>query len=149
MPWEDEEFDRVPAGFPMRMDLIFDGPDSVLVKYYGPPECWLALNQLAWRPLEPQESDLPFFWDHPTTTDFDIPLEESHSETALFLKEAGLLEFFDPGPGTIGAALVIGENRPELRDLLLDLSETGDAPLLQKVLEVVWDELEEEAAEKP
>jgi hypothetical protein len=76
-------------------------------------------------------------------------MAESSSETALLLKEAGLIEFFDPGPGTIGAALVIGDNRPELRDLLLDWSEAGDAPLLQKALEVIWDELEEEAAENP
>jgi hypothetical protein len=75
-----------------------------------------------------------------------IPLPEPRWETARHLLEAGLLGLFDPGPGTIGAALVIGENRPELRDLLLVLSKAGDAPLIQKVLKVMAGEPEKAAA---
>ena len=148
IPWEDELTERFPAGRPVNIDGVYEGAAGTLVRD-ADEICWLPLEQLAWRNLEPGESDLSLFWDSPTTADFDIPLDETYSETALTLQDAGLLDLFDPGPGTIGAALVIGENRAQLRDLLLDLSEAGDAPLLEAALEDAWYELEEEAEKSP
>ena len=147
LPWEEQLVERMPAGYPVEISAVYEGPGGIMIQEYD-EDCWLPMEQLAWRRPTAEEIDWPFFWDSPTTADFDIPLDETYSETALNLQDAGLLDLFDPGPGTIGAALVIDENRPELRDLLLLLAKAGDAPLLQEALAAAWSEMEELAAEE-
>jgi len=142
-PWRDGVTGRIPTGYPVEIEAVYEGPDGTLVLDFD-EECWLPLEQMTWRRPEPQETEPALFWENPAAAEFDIPLDETYSETALSLQEAGLLQLFDPGPEVIGAALVIDENRPELRDLLLFLSEAGDAPLLQKALAEVWGELEDQ-----
>lgn len=143
VPWDDELTERTPAGHMVEIEAVYEGSAGTLVLDFN-EDCWLPVEQLTWRRLQPEEDDLAFFWEDAIDGEFDIPMDETESETALSLQEAGLLDLFDPGPGTIGAALVIDENRPEIRDLLLFLSKAGDAPLLQEALAAVWEQLEEE-----
>ncbi|MCZ6833296.1 MAG: HEAT repeat domain-containing protein, partial [Acidobacteria bacterium] len=150
LEFEDELGVRVPSGWPIALGDLYEGPDEILVRPEdgGPFEdCWLPLDQLQWRELTAAENEPEYFddfWMSPTSAEFDIPLHESLSETALLLQDADLIEFFDPGPESIGAALVLDGIGSERRDLLLLLSEAGDAPLLQEALEWAWEELSEE-----
>jgi hypothetical protein len=148
VPWDGYTNSRVPAGYPVEIDAVYEGATGTLVLDYD-EECWLPLEQLTWRRLQPEEDELAFFWDDPTAAEFDIPMDETYSDTALRLQDAGLLELFDPGPEIIGAALVLDENRPELRDLLLLFSEAGDAPILQEALAETLEELDDEEQHEP
>ncbi len=150
LEFDDELAARIPSGWPVRIGDLYEGPDEVLVNPYYDGEfedCWVSLDQLQWRELtaaEDEQEYFNYFWLSPTAGEFDIPLHESFSETALLLQEAALIEFFDPGPESIGATLVLDGIGSERRDLLLLLSEAGDAPLLQEALEWAWDHLTEE-----
>jgi len=150
LEFDDELTERIPSGWPITIGDLYDGPDEILVHPIDGglfEDCWLPLDQLQWRELTAEESEPEYFnnfWMSPTTREFDIPLHESLSETALLLQDAALIDFFDPGPESIGAALVLDGIGSERRDLLLLLSEAGDAPLLQEALEWAWEDLVEE-----
>lgn len=148
--FDDELLVRIPSGWPISVGDLYEGPDETFIRHDGDgwfEDCWLPLDQLQWRELTAEESEeghFHDFWMSPASGEFDIPLHESLSETALLLQDANLIEFFDQGPESIGATLVLDGIGSERRDLLLLLSKAGGAPLLQEALEWAWDETSEE-----
>lgn len=116
---DPEDFPRLPAGTPVRIDDHFElrGESWVGVSSQDLDDCWVPM-----RFIEHPPAQAPGAGEEDTMLirrEFDIPASEAESDVARGLMDAGLLEVIEPGDEVIGVAITVD---PENFDMVLLLA---------------------------
>jgi len=127
-PWIEravERAQRPPAGALVFEDDRFDDGDSLWLSIWAGEEgaCWLPATQL--RLAQPDDAE-----DAPSSTsDFDMPLEATLTESFVALEEHGIVETFDRGSTLVGVRLTVDAADDEALAVLRGADEWADTPL--------------------
>jgi hypothetical protein len=118
---DPEDFPRLPAGIPVRIDDHFElgGESWVGVSGVDTEHCWVPMRFIEHPralPTGASEEGIMLI-----RREFDLPANEAESDLARGLMDAGLLEVIDPGDEVIGVAITVD---PEDFDMVLLLAKS-------------------------
>ena len=118
---DPEEFPRIPAGSGVWVLDHFEHHGVSWAEIGGPKvaDCWVPLDVLLPAAAE-DEAATPAAVSDPFRREADVPAGELRSPRVARLREAGLLEIFDPSDTVAAVALAADPARPESIPLLLE-----------------------------